>query len=408
VGRVSVVRTAKYRRWAIVGAGIAVLCALPGAVAALPVDAANVSASVLEARILASADHPYQGYAENVGGLDLPQLPQLGTVSSLLSGSTMIRTWFAGPSQWRTDVVTDTGEQDMYQTAQATTSWDFETGQVTEVVGDPQIRLPQANDFVPPQLGLRLLHTAAATDPVTSLPSRRIAGIAADGIEITPKATDTTIGRVDIWADPATGVPLEVSVYARGATMPVVSTRFLDVELTAPATSTVTFQPAAGLGISSVTSSDILSLLDNRAIFPLPSSLDGQAQSAVLQELGGGAAGYGSGFATFAVLALGDRVGDSAFSAAASASAPVKFTDGTGELIQTPLLTVLLARSDEFDRVYLLAGFITPDPLVQAGNQLMSAVDVLPRCFQSHSCGFIYFPPPASQATPAPAQGSSR
>lgn len=404
----SVVRTAKYRHWAIVGAGIAVLCALPGAVAALPVDAANVSATVLEDRILASADHPYQGYAENDGGLDLPQLPQLGTISSLLSGSTMIRTWFAGPSQWRTDVVTDTGEQDMYQTSYGTTSWDFETGQVTQVIGDPQVRLPQANDFVPPQLALRLLHTAASTDPVTSLPSRRIAGIAADGIEITPKAADTTIGRVDIWADPATGVPLEVSVYARGASAPVISTRFLDVKLTAPATSTLTFQPAAGLGISSVSYSDILSLLDNRAIFPLPPTLDGQTQSAALQGLSGGAAGYGSGFATFAVLALGDRVGDSAFSAAASASAPVKFTNGTGELIQTPLLTVLLARSDEFDRVYLLAGFITPDPLVQAGNELLTSVDVLPRCFQSHSCGFIYFPPPASQANPTPAPSSSR
>jgi hypothetical protein len=408
VGRVSVVRTAKYRHWAIVGAGIAVLCALPGAVAALPVDAANVSATVLKDRILASADHPYQGYAENDGGLDLPQLPQLGTVSSLLSGSTMIRTWFAGPSQWRTDVVTDTGEQDMYQTTYGTTSWDFETGQVTEVIGDPQVRLPQANDFVPPQLALRLLHTAASTDPVTSLPSRRIAGIAADGIEITPQATDTTIGRIDIWADPATGVPLEAAVYARGASVPVISTRFLDVELTAPATSTITFQPAAGLGISSVTSSDIESLLDNRAFFPLPASLAGQAQSAALQGFGGGAAGYGSGYGAFAVLALGDRVGDSAFSAATSAAAPVKFTDGTGELIQTPLLTVLLARSNEFDRVYLLAGFITPDPLVQAGEQLLTAVDTLPPCFQSHSCGFIYFPPPASQAIPTPAPSSSR
>ena len=403
----SVVRAAKYRRWAVVGAGLAVLCGLPSFLGALPVHAADMSATALKDRILASSGHPYQGYAENDGSANLPQLPQLGAVSSLLSGTTLLRTWFASGSQWRTDVVTDTGEQDEYQTAGGTISWDFETGQVTEVVGNPSIRLPQPDDFVPPQLALRLLHTAASTDPVASIPAIRVAGIAADGIEITPGAADTTIGRIDIWADPATGVPLQVSVYARGATAPVIKTRFLDVELTAPAASTVTFQPAPGLPISSVGSSDISSLLDNRSFF-LPSELNGQAQSATLQGFGGGVAGYGTGFATFAVLALGDRVGDSAFSAAASASAPVKFTDGTGELIQTPLLTVLLARSDEFDRVYLLAGFITPDPLVQAGNDLLTDVDTLPRCFQSHSCGFVYFPPPASQVSPLPAPGSSR
>lgn len=396
VDRVSVVRAAKYRRWAVVGAGIAALCALPGALGALPVHAADVSATTLKARILASADHPYQGYAENDGGLDLPQLPQLGAVGSLLSGSTMIRTWYAGPAQWRTDVVTATGEQDMYQTAEGTTSWDFETGQITEVVGDPQVRLPRPDDFVPPALALRVLDTAAPTDPVALLAPRRIAGIDADGIELTPKTPDTTIGRVDIWADPATGVPLEVSVYARGASSPVIATRFLDVELTAPAASTVAFHPAPGLAISSVATSDVESLLDNRAVFPLPATLGGQAQTATLNSFGAGVAGYGTGFSTFAVLALGDRVGDSAFSAAQSAAAPVKFTDGTGELIQTPLLTVLLARSDRFDRIYLLAGFVGPDPLVKAAGDLLTYVDVLPPCFAHHfSCQFQLQPPPS-------------
>lgn len=388
----SVVRAAKYRRWAIVGTAIAVVCALPSVLGALPVHAADVSPSVLRARILASADHPYQGYAENDGSLDLPQLPQLGEVSSLLSGSTMIRTWFAGPSQWRTDVVTDTGEQDMYQTAAGTTSWNFETGQITRVTGNPQVRLPQPNDFVPPQLALRLLHTAAPTDPVTSLAPRRVAGIAADGIEVTTQEPDTTIGRVDIWADPATGVPLEAAVYARGASAPVIATRFLDIQLTAPATSTVTFQPAPGLAISSVGTSDINSLLDNRAFFPLPSTLDGQAQTASLKGYGAGVAGYGTGFSTFAVLFLGDQVGASAYSAAAGAAAPVTFPNGTGELIQTPLLTVLLARSDRFGRIYLLAGFVAPDPLIKAAGELLTDVDVLPVCDRK-TCRFLHLPP---------------
>src|SRR5579859_4577554 len=100
-----------YRRWGVVGIAIAVLCALPSVVAALPVHAAAVAPAALRARILAAAEHPYQGYVESDGGLDLPELPQLGAVSDLLSGSTMIRTWYSDPDLWRTDVVTATGEQ---------------------------------------------------------------------------------------------------------------------------------------------------------------------------------------------------------------------------------------------------------------------------------------------------------
>src|ERR1700737_1871260 len=97
-----------FRRWGVVGVAIAVLCALPSVVAAWPVHAAAVAPATLRARILAAADHPYQGYAESDGGLDLPELPQLGTISDLFSGSTMIRTWYSTPELWRSDVVTVT------------------------------------------------------------------------------------------------------------------------------------------------------------------------------------------------------------------------------------------------------------------------------------------------------------
>jgi hypothetical protein len=376
---VSVVRRDAYRRWAVVGTGIAVLCALPSVVAALPVSAAPIAPTALEARILASADHPYQGYVVSDGALDIPQLPQLGAVSSLLSGETTIRTWFASPSQWRTDVDSLTGEQDMYQTSYGTVSWNFETGHITQIIGNPSVRLPRPDDVVPPRLALRLLHTAGPDDRISTLSPLDIAGISAVGLEITPSSADSTIGKVDIWADPATGVPLQVSVFARGASRAAINTRFLDVELTAPAASDVTFTPSADLPVSTATSSDVTALLDNRAFIPLPASLDGLSQSAKLAGYGASVSGYGSGFNTFAVLYLGDQLGDSAMTAATNGgAATVTFgnggvgAQGTGRLIRTPLLSVLVVRGGRFDQVFLLAGFTSSDVLVKAAGDLLT------------------------------------
>src|SRR5215469_13082793 len=95
LGQVSVVRRDTYRRWGILGVAIACLCALPTVVAALPVHAARIAPADLRAKVLAAADHPYQGYVQSDSTLNVPDLPQLGSLSSLLGGTTTIRTWFA-------------------------------------------------------------------------------------------------------------------------------------------------------------------------------------------------------------------------------------------------------------------------------------------------------------------------
>ena len=55
------------RRWAVVAAGVALLCGLPVIASALPVSVPRLTAGQLRARILASADESYAGYAESHG-----------------------------------------------------------------------------------------------------------------------------------------------------------------------------------------------------------------------------------------------------------------------------------------------------------------------------------------------------
>jgi hypothetical protein len=168
-------------------------------------------------------------------------------VTDLLSGETQLRVWYASADQWRVAVLGIGTERDTYQlpgeSRRTRIVWDYGRNQLTAIDGDPTVRLPVAADLIPPDLGRRLLAAADRTSPATpgapgdtlsALPARRIAGIAAPGMRITPNNPVTTVGYIDIWADPATGLPLEVAVTGRGAGTPFLDTRFLDLQQRAP------------------------------------------------------------------------------------------------------------------------------------------------------------------------------
>ena len=142
-------------------------------------------------------------------------------MTSLLTGTTRVRTWYAAPSRWRFDVVSDRRRARMCtRTPEGEFTWDYGANLLTRLVGTPPVRLPRAGDLLPPDLARRVL-SAARDDPVSALPARRVAGRPAAGLRLTPADPATTIGHVDVWADPDTGLPVAVEVTARGADRPV-------------------------------------------------------------------------------------------------------------------------------------------------------------------------------------------
>jgi hypothetical protein len=347
-----------------------VLCALPVAVRVWPVRTPAISVETLRARILASAGQPFQGYALSSGSMGLPELPQLGRVTALFSGTTQMRSWYAATDRWRVDVV-DTGtETDVYQVPDSQYTWDYGANQLTRVVGEPPVRLPRAADLMPPDLSRRLL-AASAGDRVTALPGKRVAGIAAAGLRITPADPHTTVGSVDIWADPATGLPLQTEITGRGADRPVLVTRFLDVSLTAPAAGVLTPPaPRPGVGFATTDTPDIVSTLGRRLFDPLPAQVAGQPRRAPVTSLSGVAV-YGSGLAQFVVVSLPGRIGYEAYRNAALWGTPLTLAGGgEGALISTSLLSVALVRPTGVRRTYLLAGLVDGTLLGQAGAEL--------------------------------------
>lgn len=353
----------------MVVAGTAFVGALPAVVAAWPVPASAVTAAQLGTRIMSSADVSYQGYAESDVDLNLPSLPNLSGVVALLDGSSDQYVWYRSSQQWRADVLTTAGEADTYQTAAGTYQWNYSANVLTQVVGNQPVRLPRASDLLPPALGVRLLRLAGRADSFTRLPSQRVAGVDAAGLRIVPTESGTTITAAEIWADPATGLPVQVELFAVGSRAPVLTSRFLDLSLIRPPLSVVTPHPGPGVDRSLASLPDATGILNGYGPV-LPSQL-GRIHAAASPPGLPDVAVYGAGFARFAVVPLPVRAGTEVIDAASSVGASIPMRGGTAVLVRTPLLTVLLVRSPG-GPVYLLTGAVTSDVLERASANLLA------------------------------------
>jgi hypothetical protein len=350
------------RRWSLVLALIVVLAAIPVAVDRWPVRAAGIDVDALRARVTASGGQAFQGYAQSAGLLPLPALPNLSQVTDLLSGTTEMRTWYAGPDRWRVDVLGDGTEHDLYQTPQAQFTWDYGDNQLTRIVGDQPVRLPRAADVTPPELVRRVLSIAAG-DRVGPLPARRVAGVTAAGLRLVPSGPDTTVAHVDIWADPVHGLPLQAEITAKGGARPAFVTRFLEVHFGAPDAAVLRPPaPRAGIGYTVTEAPDILSAINRRRPAFLPAGLAGLPRRDSVAGLSAVAV-YGTGLASLVVAGLPGRFGGRAFEQVRTYGQVVKVAgDSEASLITTGLLSLLAVRID--DQVFLVAGLVGA-PLMQ-------------------------------------------
>jgi hypothetical protein len=382
----SVVRRDAVRRWSLVGAGVAALSLLPAVVAAWPVGtAAAVDAAQLRERVLASVDQPYEGYVATDGRLGLPALPELEDIGGLLGGSSRVRAWYAGPDSWRFAELTPVGERDTYRTVGGLYRWDFERNLVTLLAGEPTIWLPGAADLVPPALGRQLLATEGRLE---QLPTRRVAGIAAAGVRLVPDDPDAAVGRVDVWADPATGLPLRVEIgragsggdsAGRGESDSAFTSRFLQLRQAAPDEALLRPTLPVGAGFVETTVVDVRDALREALPGKLPATLAGRARASHAATAGvAGGAVYGTGFSSLVVLGLPGGLGGQTIDASRDAGGtPVPVTGAEAYELRASLLTALVVHADHAERgavhAWLLVGLVNPQALRDAAADLVDA-----------------------------------
>jgi len=82
------------RRWCIVALGLALVVGTPLTLRAMPAQDQDVSATTLLERVDASSGHPYSGYAESLGTLELPVADRFTDVGALFGERTRMRVWW--------------------------------------------------------------------------------------------------------------------------------------------------------------------------------------------------------------------------------------------------------------------------------------------------------------------------
>jgi hypothetical protein len=371
-----VVRQETRRRWIAVGVVLTALLALPVVIAVWPVQAATIPPTALRDRIRASESQAFSGYAQTIGTLPIPELPRLADVTSLLSTTTELRTWYVAPDRWRVDQIGPGNETGLYHRPEGEYRWDYTDEQLTRIVGDQAVRLPRAADLIPPDLGRRLVD-ATRSDPVSALPARRIAGVPAAGLRIVPADPSTTIAHIDLWVVAGTGLPLQVEVVAKNVSRPVLTSRFLEIDQHAPSAGVITPpQPHPGIGFTTTQTPDLISAINRfgGSGVVLPPTLAGKTRRTAVDGVSAAAA-YGSGLTELIVLAAPGRLGRDAYDQVNKFGQAVDYA-GTGAqatIISTSLLSVLVVRNPRLRRTFLLAGLVDPAVLRAAGAQLAGA-----------------------------------
>lgn len=265
-------------RWLLVGLLALAVAAPPTLLRLLPAEGSALSATQALRLVRSSADRGWSGEVRAVGSLQVPLTgSSFGGVARLLGEQSDLRVWWRDAEHWRVDRISTGGEQDLVRDGGSTTRWSYESGRATSSAYSP-VRLPDDADLAPPELARRLLAGARPAE-VSRLPARRVAGRSAVGLRLLPADRRTTIDRVDVWADTATGLPLRVDAYAVGdRARPILTTEVTTLDTSRPPRGTTRFVPAPGVQVRRTAALDEAAGANAFAPFRLPDRAAGLAR----------------------------------------------------------------------------------------------------------------------------------
>lgn len=353
-------------RWLVVLLTAVALVVTPLAVRARTTTPSDVGAPELVQRIRTSSAASWSGQVESSGTLAVPNEQSFANLAQLLGESNELRVWWRGPADWRIDRIRSTGETDLYRQGQAVIRWVFESDTAT-VTPVSTVRLPDVSDLLPPTLGRALLQGARA-DELARLPTRRVAGVEAPGVRLTPGDPASTVGRVDVWADPETGLPLRVELSGLGEDRPTLTTALTELDRRTPPASATVFRPSADSTIAFEESVDVAAAANAFAAVDLPSTLAGLPSRS--GEDPGAVGVYGRGATTLIALPLRGQVARPLRERLRSSGKAQETSVGT----LAPVGPVGLLVTDRRERgSFLLAGTVTGETLQRAAAQLLAA-----------------------------------
>jgi len=192
------------------------------------------------------------GTIVSTSNLGLPALPDTGgsnsaNLSSLVTGTHMLKVWFSGPDRARISLPGSASESDVILNGTDLWTWSSQTNTATHrTVQLPQHKAPMPPAATTPQaLAKQALAAITPTTKVFTDGTAQVAGRPAYELVLEPKSTTTLVRSVRIGIDGATHVPTSVRVLGpHGVTALDVS--FTDFNPTRPGPAAFRFNPPAG------------------------------------------------------------------------------------------------------------------------------------------------------------------
>jgi len=386
----------RYVRWAAPAAGVAAVAAVTVSSLISAASAAPVLPLVTPGQLLAAVagqktpPPPLTGTVVETASLGLPDLPGIGnqnTMTSLLTGSHTVKVWYGGPRQVRLAVPVPLGETDLIRNGTAAYLWQSSSNTVTRYLlpahagqaGQPApTPSPTGTPLTPQQAAQRALAVAGRSTVVSVDSNVSVAGQAAYQLVLAPRDSRSLVGRVTIALDGQhPQVPLRVQVFARRAATPAFQVGYTSISFVTPAAANFTFTPPSGATVHTVTPQPPSGMTHGTG--PAPSALGAQVigrnwlSVAVLPATalpgltGAGSAAAAAGQAARSISGGGGSgpSGGAVLAALLKAATPVHGAWGSGRLLRTGLLSVLIT-----DSGHVLAGAVTPSVLYAAAGQV--------------------------------------
>jgi hypothetical protein len=256
------------RFWAIPGGALvaagAVLAGTVLASAAAPSLPRQTPAQLLAAMRQAKPPSAMTATVSESANLGFPSLPAIGgmassplSAASLISGTHTIQIWYAGPRQVRLALPVSFGETDLRINKTQAWLWDSQGQTATRFILPRSRPVLAPHDaapapMTPMQAADKLLKLVGPTTRVTVAGTTTVAGRDAYLLAIAPRSHQSLIGRTMIAVDARTHLPLSLQVFARGGGSPAFQIGFTSLSFARPAASNFAFTPPPGAKVKTV------------------------------------------------------------------------------------------------------------------------------------------------------------
>jgi hypothetical protein len=367
-------------RWVVPGGALvvagAVLVGTVLASAAAPALPRQTPAQLLAAMRQARLPAAMSATVSESANLGFPALPNLGgpassplSAASLISGTHTIQIWYAGPRHLRVALPVSFGETDLRINGTQAWLWQSQGQKAVHLILPasqrfaeplkPGARGPEVPGPLTPLQAARKLLAKVGQDTRVTVPGTTVvAGRDAYQLAIAPRSSQSLVGSVVIAVDAKTHLPLSVQVLARGASSPAFQIGFTSLSFARPAMSNFTFTPPPGAKVKTVKVpaghwgfGRAGGMPGEPGMFRPPGAKISHAHQPLA-----GARTFGADWLSvvaFPVRPAGHESG--VLGALVRAAAPVHGSWGSGRLLRTSLLSVLVTNKGE-----LLAGAVTP------------------------------------------------